>query len=129
MKKRLILAMCLMAGPALSGCVPILIGGAAVGGYYLGQDERSAVRIAEDGAITTRVKTRFVGDRYVDALSIDVDTREGVVTLHGSVATRFEREQAEKLASTVSGVQRVDNRIKVLPPQDGSETARTDDKT
>ena len=129
MTKRLIVLLCLLAGPALSGCVPILIGGAAVGGYYLGKDERSAARIAEDSAITTRVKTRFVGDKYVDALAIDVDTWEGVVTLHGSVATRFEREQAEKLASAVSGVQRVDNRIRVQPPQDGSGAARTDDKT
>jgi hyperosmotically inducible protein len=127
--KRLILMLCLLAGPILSGCVPILIGGAAVGGYYLGQDERSAARIAEDSAITTRVKTRFVGDKYVDALAIDVDTWEGVVTLHGAVATRFEREQAEKLASTVSGVQRVDNRIRVLPPEAGPDSARTEDKT
>jgi hyperosmotically inducible protein len=99
----------------MAGCVPILIGGAAAGGYYLGKDDRSPARIAEDGAITTRVKSRLVGDKYVDAFAIDVDTHEGVVTLHGSVGTRFEREQAERLALAVSGVQRVENRIRVEP--------------
>lgn len=99
----------------LSGCVPLLIGGAAVGGYYIGQDDRSASRIAEDSAITTRVKSRFVGDRYVDAFSINVDTHEGTVTLHGSVTTKFVRDQAEKLATGTKGVLAVDNRIRVIP--------------
>ena len=112
-----------LACTALTGCVPLLVGGAAAGGYYIGQDDRSAAQIAEDGAITTRVKTRFVGDKYVDALAIDVDTREGVVTLNGAVATRFQREQAEKLARDVSGVERVNNQILVRPP------ARPDDAT
>ena len=104
-----------MVSATMTGCVPLVIGGAAVGGYYLGKDDRSPARIAEDGAITTRVKSKLVGDKYVDAFAIDVDTHEGVVTLHGSVGTRFEREQAERLALAVSGVQRVDNRIRVEP--------------
>jgi len=109
-----------MAGAAivalgLSGCVPLLIGGAAVGGYYIGQDDRSAARIAEDSAITTRVKSRFVGDHYVDAFAINVDTHEGTVTLHGNVTTKFVRDQAEKLATDTKGVLAVDNRIRVVP--------------
>jgi hyperosmotically inducible protein len=98
-----------------SGCAVVLVGAAAVGGYYLGKDDRSPARIAEDGTITTRVKSRLVGDKYVDAFAINVDTNDGVVTLYGSVGTRFEREQAERLAGSVSGVQRVENRIRVEP--------------
>lgn len=124
MIRKLSLALCAVA--SLAGCVPVLIGGAAAGGYYIGQDERSAAQIAEDGAITTRIKARLVGDKYVDALAINVDTRAGVVTLHGAVATRFERDQAENLAEGVSGVQRVDNRIRVQPP---AADMRTDDKS
>ena len=106
----------------LSGCVPLLIGGAAVGGYYIGQDDRSAARIAEDSAITTRVKSRFVGDRYVDAFSINVDTHEGKVTLHGIVTTNFVRDQAEKLATETKGVLAVENRIRVLPKTDTEQS-------
>jgi hyperosmotically inducible periplasmic protein len=99
-----------------SGCAVVLVGAAAAaGGYYLGKDDRSPARIAEDGTITTRVKSKLVADKYVDAFAINVDTNDGVVTLYGSVGTRFEREQAERLAGSVSGVQRVENRIRVEP--------------
>lgn len=111
------------AALALGGCVPVLIGGAAVGGYYLGKDDRTAAQIAEDSTITTRIKTRLVGDKYVDAFAIDVDTHAGVVTLYGAVATRFERDQAERLAKSVGGVQRVDNRIRVEPPARNGDDA------
>ena len=39
MIRTLTLALCAIAG--LTGCVPLLIGGAAAGGYYIGQDDRS----------------------------------------------------------------------------------------
>jgi osmotically-inducible protein OsmY len=42
------------------------------------------------------------------------------------VATRFERDQAGKLAAGVNGVQRVDNRIRVQAP---AADPRTDHKT
>ena len=114
-RRGLVLAVACVGAVLATGCVPILIGGAAAGGYYLGKDDRSPARIAEDGAITTRVKSKLVGDKYVDAFAIDVDTHEGVVTLYGAVGTRFERDQAERLARAVGGVQRVDNRIRVEP--------------
>jgi len=103
-----------MMSVAMTGCVPLVIGGAAVGGYYLGKDDRSADTIAKDGAITASVKSRFIGDKYVDAFDINVDTHEGVVTLYGDVTNTIAREQAEKLASGVSGVQKVENQIRVI---------------
>jgi hyperosmotically inducible protein len=106
---------------SMMACVPVLIGGAAAGGYYLGKDDRSPAQIAEDGSITTRIKSKLVGDKYVDAFAIDVDTHAGVVTLHGTVGTRFEREQAERLALAVGGVQRVDNRIRVEPREETTD--------
>ena len=103
-----------IAATLLTACVPVLIGGAAVGGYYLGKDDRSADTIARDGAITAAVKSRFIGDKYVDAFDINVDTREGVVTLNGEVTNTIAKDQAEKLARGVNGVRDVDNRIRVL---------------
>lgn len=103
-----------VASTMLIGCVPLVIGGAAVGGYYVGKDDRSADTIAKDGAITAAVKSRFIGDKYVDAFDINVDTHEGIVTLHGDVTNTIAREQAEKLASGVNGVRQVDNQIRVI---------------
>lgn len=103
-----------MMSTVMAGCVPLVIGGAAVGGYYVGKDDRSADTIAKDGAITASVKSRFIGDKYVDAFDINVDTHEGVVTLYGDVTNTIAREQAEKLASGVNGVQKVENQIRVI---------------
>ena len=97
----------------VSGCVPVLIGGAAAAGFYSGKDPRSAAEIATDSGITTRVKSSFIGDRYVDAFDINVDTFRGTVVLEGTVAHSVARDQAERLARGVSGVKAVDNRIKI----------------
>lgn len=103
-----------LLGVSLSACVPALIGGAAVGGYFIGKDDRSADQIARDSTITARVKSRFIGDKYVDAFDINVDTYEGKVTLQGEVNNNIAREQAAKLAAAVEGVTAVDNKIKVI---------------
>ena len=105
-----------VAGWLLAGCVPVLIGGAAAGGYYLGKDDRTAAVIAEDSGITAKVKSRLIGDKYVDAFAINVDTYEGVVTLKGEVTNTIAREQAEKLARSTQGVKDVRNEIKVVRP-------------
>ncbi len=117
------LAVLLLGGLLTVGCVPLVVGGAAVGGYYLGKDDRDAAQIAEDSSITAKVKSRFIGDKYVDAFDINVDTYENVVTLHGNVTNTIAREQAGKLAAAVSGVQSVDNQIKVLKTEAPTESA------
>lgn len=103
-----------VAALALSGCVPLAIGGAAAGGYMVGQDERPAAVIASDSRITTAVKTRLIGDKYVDGFRISVETYEGVVTLRGEVGSSIPRDQAERLAASVEGVKSVRNEIKIV---------------
>lgn len=98
----------------LTACVPVVVGGAAVGGYYIGKDEREPGVIASDGRITTAVKSRLIADKYVDGLAINVDTYEGVVTLRGEVSSSLPREQAERLAASVEGVKSVRNEIRIV---------------
>lgn len=109
-------ALGLAASLFLAGCVPVLIGGAAVGGYYLGKDDRNPTQIAADSSITAKIKSKFVADKYVDAFDINVDTYNGEVTLHGDVTNTIARDQAGKLAAQVEGVKSVDNQIRVLKP-------------
>lgn len=116
-----IMATILVSASLLAGCVPVLIGGAIAGGYYLGKDDREPAQIAEDGSITARVKAKFIGDKYVDAFEINVDTYDGVVTLRGDVTNTIARDQAAKLAGQVEGVKSVDNQIRVLKPVKKSE--------
>lgn len=122
MKKHLSVVVAIVASATLvTGCVPVLIGGAIAGGYYLGKDKREPTQIAEDSSITARIKAKFIGDKYVDAFEINVDTYEGVVTLRGDVTNTIAKEQAAKLAGQVSGVKRVDNQIRLVKPASKSE--------
>lgn len=99
---------------SVAGCVPLAIGGAAAGAYYVGKDERPVAVIATDSRITTAVKSRLIGDKYVDGFRIHVETYEGVVTLAGEVNSNLPRDQAERLAASVEGVKSVRNEIKVV---------------
>ncbi len=67
----------------------------------------------DDAAITAAVKTAFAADPEVKALSIDVDTRDGVVTLSGRVETSAMRARAEDLARRSNGVKGVRNQLLV----------------
>lgn len=116
------LALVVAAALACSGCWAVAVGGAAAAGYYIGKDERPAEVIASDARITSTVKTRLVGDKYVDALQVNVDTYDGVVTLEGRVTNNTAREQAGRLAAAVSGVKSVDNRIEVVRPEKTQES-------
>lgn len=58
--------------------------------------------------ITMRVKNSLLYSKHVDGLDIDVDTRNGVVNLKGSVSSPQERALAVELAENVGGVKRVD---------------------
>jgi osmotically-inducible protein OsmY len=74
---------------------------------------RSAGRVLDDAVLTTEIKAKLATDRDLDAFSIDVDTRSGVVTLSGRVATAELREKAEGLATGIRGVERVINDLEV----------------
>jgi hyperosmotically inducible periplasmic protein len=111
---RLALLLAVLGAVACSACVPLAIGGAAVGGYYIGQDEREPGVIAADSRITAAVKSRLIGDKYVDGFRISVETWEGVVTLRGEVGSSIPREQAERLAASVEGVKAVRNEIRIV---------------
>lgn len=106
----------------LGGCVAVALGGAAAGGYYVGQDERTAGEIAEDIAITGAVKSRLLKDKGVQGLQIDVDTRGKEVTLSGQVTSSAQASRAIELAREVRGVGKVISRLQVrkLPPVESS---------
>lgn len=66
-----------------------------------------------DAAITTKVKSKLLGDTETPGLKIDVDTKDGIVTLTGTVPTAAEKQRAVELAKATDGVRSVVDRIKV----------------
>ena len=66
-----------------------------------------------DAGITTKVKSKFAADDTVKAYQIDVDTKNKVVTLSGSVDSQAAKEQAVSLARGTQGVTDVVDNITV----------------
>ena len=67
----------------------------------------------EDAALTANVKTKFLADTAISGLKIDVDTRNNVVTLTGTVPTAKEKSRAATVAKETDGVKSVVNNLKV----------------
>jgi hyperosmotically inducible protein len=75
-----------------------------------------AARVAagiEDAWITTKIQSQYFLDPDVKSHEIDVDTRDGVVTLQGSVETAARQQQAEQIARDTEGVRRVVNQLTI----------------
>ena len=66
----------------------------------------------DDGMITTKVKTALLADSTVKGTDINVDTKDGKVTLTGTVDSAPQVDMAMKLAKGVEGVKDVDNQLK-----------------
>jgi hyperosmotically inducible periplasmic protein len=94
-----------------------------------GKVEQSASNAAEridDARITTMIQSKFFVDGGVKGRRIDVDTRGGIVTLRGDVASEAERAQALRLARETAGVQRVEDMLSVNASLEHPDTTSPD---
>lgn len=66
-----------------------------------------------DDKLTSMVLTGLKADKELNPLRIDVDTREGVVTLSGSVPTAAAKARASEIAQNVKDVKSVNNQLTV----------------
>jgi hyperosmotically inducible protein len=73
-----------------------------------------AVDASRDVWITSMAKMRLLADSRTPALDINVDTRDGVVTLFGIVPATAAKRAAEADVRKVSGVKRVKNALQVV---------------
>jgi len=64
-----------------------------------------------EGALTTKIKSKMALDDHVKARTIGVDTVGSVVTLTGTVGSTAERDRAVRLATETDGVTRVVDRL------------------
>jgi len=81
-----------------------------------GKTKNAAIKtkdVTADAATTAAVKTKLLGDTKVGGLKIDVDTKDNVVTLTGTVNSAEEKAEALRLARTTSGVKRVIDKLTV----------------
>ncbi len=70
----------------------------------------------DDGALTAKVKTALLAAADVKAMQIDVDSKDGVVTLNGTQETTVAVDRAAAVARGTDGVASVENRLTVKAP-------------
>jgi len=79
----------------------------ASGGGDAPEPARSLGEVMTDSGISLSVKNQLLDDPQVKGLNIDVDTRDGVVFLTGSVGSDSEKLRAIQLAKDTKGVKDV----------------------
>lgn len=77
------------------------------------EDSAKANNVIDDAAITTSINAGLAKDPDLSAFKIDVDTKAGKVSLHGSAPTTQARDRAISIAQSVKGVTSVDNQLTI----------------
>ena len=76
-------------------------------------DSRSTGEVIDDTAVLAKAKAALVNDPVVSGMAINVDVREGVVSLSGAVNGDVAKRKAEEIVRGVDGVRGVQNNIVV----------------
>lgn len=108
----------------LSGCAPVLVGGAAAGAAVVATDRRTSGTQLEDKNISLKVEYN-VSQKFGDSARVNASTYEGVVLLTGEVASEAAKSQVGAIAQGVENVKKVVNQVTVGPVS--SFSARSND--
>lgn len=85
-----------------------------------------AAKHPSDSDVTTAIETNLWEDQAVPSHNIDVEVKNGIVSLTGSVYNILARERATAIAEDVKGVRSVVNEIDVKPVVRSDEEIQTD---
>jgi hyperosmotically inducible protein len=69
----------------------------------------------DDAWIHTKIRSKLLGQGEFPGGSLNVDVKNNVVTLRGTVATKADRTKAEQIARTTEGVKSVRNQLVIKP--------------
>jgi osmotically-inducible protein OsmY len=82
-----------------------------------------AQKPSSDDELHDKVIARLAADRDVKGGGIDVEVKDGVVTLSGKIREQRQKVKAERIARKVPGVKQVINRLQAefgAPPDEGA---------
>jgi len=78
------------------------------------QETDASRAVLEGLALSARVRAALRANEASADVDVQVDAREGNVSLSGIVANEGERAEAQRVATTVAGVGRVENNLRVM---------------
>lgn len=86
--------------------------------------ERDFFQYVGDATTSASIKSKLLWNRNVAGADIDVDVKNGVAILKGTVATQAEKELAERIARDTDGVHKVDNMLVAKVSNGGIDAER-----
>ncbi|MDD4943686.1 MAG: BON domain-containing protein [Rhodoferax sp.] len=111
------LALAITLGSSLTACfplaVPMMMGGAMVGGGLVATDRRTSGTQLEDEGIELRAASR-IRDNLGDRVHVNVTSYNRRVLLSGEVPSAQDQQLVEQVVSNVENVQSVVNELAVL---------------
>lgn len=88
---------------------------ALMAGCATDPNSRTAGEVVDDVTIGTQLKAKYAADPDISAIKINIDTRQGAVSLRGEVKSLALRRKAESMAREIKGVKTVDNQLVIAP--------------
>ena len=108
---------------ALSGCAPLIIGGAALGGALVATDRRTSGTQIEDQGIELKAKNR-IKDLMGDKAHVNVTSYDRQVLLTGEVFNDNDKAAIEQAVAKVENVRNVVNDLYVGWPSSNTDRSR-----
>jgi osmotically-inducible protein OsmY len=87
------------------------------------------VDAVKDGWLVMKVHSEFVDEDVLSGSNIDVDVKNGVVTLQGTVPSAAGRARALEVAKKNDGVKSVVDQLRIAPPMHNGTMDKAADKT
>jgi osmotically-inducible protein OsmY len=109
-----LLSACVATGSLLSGCVPLVVGGAVAGGALFVADRRSAGSQVDDEAIELKISNN--ARTNYNNLHLNVTSYNGIVLLSGEVPDQAAKDGIASIARGTDRVRSVQNDLVVAPP-------------
>ena len=105
--RSLLLGFCVIA----TACTSMVIGGGQTAGEHAQNDSRTLEQVEADADITQAAQQVL---RHYK--TVNVDTANGVVTLHGTVASQYDVHRVINQVYKIDGVKRVESYLRVKTP-------------
>ncbi|HEY9107305.1 MAG TPA: BON domain-containing protein [Roseateles sp.] len=111
-KLTLTLTAAVLASTLATGCAPLLIGGAMVGGMAVATDRRTSGTQIEDETIEVKAASR-IREQLGDRVHINVNSYNRVALITGEARNEADQAEVERIVAGVENVTRVMNEVAV----------------
>lgn len=97
---------------------------------FVSAPAQAQISAIKDGWLVMKIHSEFVDEDLLSGSNIDVDVKNGMVTLQGTVSSEAARARAIQAAKNNDGVKGVTDQLRIAPAvHDGGKLDRAQDKT